>query len=135
MHMNNLTPNLMVEDVDRTIRFYRDILGFELSLAVPGEDGYEWAFMKCNDVELMFQSRFSLVEEMVALKDLKIGGSFTLYFEIAGIEDLYAKVKEKAEIVLDLHPTFYGMMEFAIKDCNGYILVFSEKPYEKMPLD
>ena len=26
-----LTPNLMVEDVDRTVAFYRHLLGFELA--------------------------------------------------------------------------------------------------------
>ena len=27
--MKKLAPNLMVEDVNRTVEFYRDVLGFE----------------------------------------------------------------------------------------------------------
>ncbi len=30
------------------------------------------------------------------------------------------------EIVADLHTTFYGTREFYFRDCNGYILSFSE---------
>ena len=128
MHMKHLTPNLMVEDVNKTLRFYREILKFELVMAVPTQGRLEWALMKCGDVEIIFQSRFSLTEELVALRDVEIGGSLTLYFEIRGIEELYEMVKDKVEIVQELHPTFYGLMEFAMRDCNGYILVFADRP-------
>ena len=128
MHMKHLTPNLMVEDVNKTLRFYREILKFELVMAVPTQGRLEWALMKCGDVEIIFQSRFSLTEELVALRDVEIGGSLTLYFEIRGIEELYEMVKDQVEIVQELHPTFYGLMEFAMRDCNGYILVFADRP-------
>ncbi|MCK4614291.1 MAG: VOC family protein [Thermoplasmata archaeon] len=126
--MKHLTPNLMVEDVNKTLRFYREILKFELVMAVPTQGRLEWALMKCGDVEIIFQSRFSLTEELVALRDVEIGGSLTLYFEIRGIEELYEMVKDQVEIVQELHPTFYGLMEFAMRDCNGYILVFADRP-------
>jgi hypothetical protein len=32
----------------------------------------------------------------------------------------------KAIFVQDLHTTFYGAREFAIQDCNGYVLAFAE---------
>jgi uncharacterized glyoxalase superfamily protein PhnB len=125
--LKKLTPNLMVEDVDRTIAFYRDVLGFELLVTVPPEQGpFGWAMMRRDSVEIMFQSRSSLGEEIPALLDAPIGASVTFYTEVSGLDDLYQQVKGRAEIVQDLHETFYGSREFSFRDLNGYILFFSE---------
>jgi len=37
MALNKLTPNLMVEDVNRTVEFYHDVLGFEFVVGVIEE--------------------------------------------------------------------------------------------------
>ncbi len=48
--------------------------------------------------------------------------------ELDSISELYARIKDKVTIVKDLQTTFYGMQEFYIEDCNGYILTFAEAP-------
>ena len=128
----------MVDDVNDTIRFYKDVLGFEFVMAVP-KNSQEvlmeipkdrqliYAMMKNGHVELMFQEKNSLSEDVPALKGFEIGGSVTFYIEVENVEKLFVKLKEKVEIVKELHTTFYGMQEFYLKDCNGYILCFSEK--------
>ncbi len=127
LHLKNLTPNIMVEDVNDTAEFYRNILNFELVLAVPSQGKLEWALLKCGDVELMIQSRKSLTEEMAHLKGVKIGGSLTFYIEVRNISEMYERIKDTVDVVQELHTTFFGMMEFAIRDCNGYILVFADR--------
>lgn len=57
---------------------------------------------------------------------MPIGGSLTFYAEVTGLKELYEQLKDKVEIVQDWHTTFYGTQEFAFKDCNGYIIAFSE---------
>jgi len=138
MALKKLTPNLMVDDVNDTIRFYKDVLGFEFVMAVP-KNSQEvlmeipkdrqliYAMMKNGNVELMFQEKSSLSEDVPALKGFEIGGTVTFYVEVENVEELFAKLKEKVEIVKELHTTFYGMQEFYLKDCNGYILCFSEE--------
>ncbi len=39
MIFKKLTSNLMAKDVNRSVGFYKDILGFELATAVP-ENGF-----------------------------------------------------------------------------------------------
>lgn len=126
MILKKLTPNLMVKDVNRSIEFYTQVLGFELNQTVPETGQFEWASMQCGDVEVMFQLESSLVEEIPALKDVDIGGSLTFYIQMEGIDELYNRVKGSATVVQDKHTTFYGMREFAIRDCNGYLLAFAE---------
>jgi uncharacterized glyoxalase superfamily protein PhnB len=124
--LKKLTPNFMVEDVRKTIEFYRDVLGFTVLTTVENEDEIGFAIMQREQVELMFQSRKSLSENVPALSGSAIGASQTLYIEVSGIETLYEALRDKLEIVVDMHSTFYGTREFYFKDINGYILSFSE---------
>jgi uncharacterized glyoxalase superfamily protein PhnB len=124
--LKKLTPNLMVENVNRTIEFYTGVLGFELLTTVPEEGQFDWAMMRRDTVEIMFQARSSLGGEIPMLVDVPIGGSLTFYTEVAGLKELYDQLKDQVEIVQDLHTTFYGTQEFAFRDSNGYLLAFSE---------
>ncbi len=131
-----LTTNMMVEDVGRTVDFYSEVLGFEFVMGVP-ENSQEivttrqkgqalgFAIMKCGNIEMMFQAKQSLAEEVPELSGMDIGGSLTFYIEVQDVRGLYAKLKDKVTIVKDMQTTFYGKQEFYIRDCNGYILTFA----------
>ena len=124
--LKKLTPNLMVEDVNQTVAWYKDVLGFEVLATVPDQGQFDWAMMRRDDVQVMFQARSSLTQEIPALAGAPIGGSLTFYVEVSGLTELYEQLKPSVEIVYDMHATFYGAQEFYVKDCNGYILGFSE---------
>jgi len=124
--LKSLTPNIMAIHLNRTVEFYRDVLGFTLTASVPQEGRYEWAAMRRDDVEIMFQARRSLASEIPSLESVPIGGSLTFYIRVNDVRDLYAAIRDRVTIVQDLHETFYHSHEFAIRDCNGYILVFAQ---------
>ena len=137
MALTKLALNLMVEDVNRTVEFYQEVLGFEFVRGVIKElqeilttyqqdRSLDYAMMKCGNVEVMFQAKRSLAEALPLLRGREIGGTLTLYMELDSVSELYARIKDKVTIVKDLHTTFYGMQEFYIEDCNGYILTFAE---------
>ncbi len=125
--LKTLTPNLMVADVNRTVDFYRETLGFELVLSVPESGQLNWAMMRRDEAELMFQSRESLTDDVSAMRDVPIGGSLVLFIRMADLDALYDLIKDRVDIVVDVHTTFYGMKEFAIRDIDGYILIFAEE--------
>jgi lactoylglutathione lyase len=124
--LKKLTPNLMVEDVRQTLTFYQDTLNFRVVMTLPETAPFDFAIVQRDGVELMFQSRQSLSENVPALAGSVIGASQTFYFEVAGINELYQQLREKVEIAVDLHTTFYGTQELYFRDINGYILSFSE---------
>ena len=124
--LKKLTPNLMVEDVERTLAFYRDVMDFGVVMTLPESAPFDFAIVQRDGLELMFQSRTSLSENVPALAGSPIGASQTFYIEVSGICDLYEQLREKVEIVVDFHTTFYGTSEFYFRDLNGYILSFSE---------
>jgi len=131
-----LTTNMMVKDVNRSIDFYSNVLGFEFVMGVP-ESSQEivskwqkdqhlaFAIMKHGDVEMMFQSRKSATEEISEFDNMDIGGSLIFYIEVEDVKKLYEKLKDEATIVRDMEAKFYGKQEFYIRDCNGYILGFA----------
>jgi uncharacterized glyoxalase superfamily protein PhnB len=124
--LKKLTPNLMVEDVRRTMDFYQAVLGFEVLSTVEDAGEVGFAIMQRDGVEIMFQSRKSLSENVPALTGSSIGASQTFYIEVTDIATLYQQIKDKVTIVVDMHDTFYGTKEFYFRDINGYILSFSE---------
>lgn len=125
--MKSLTANLMVADVNETVDFYRDVLGFQLVMSLPEGGNYDWAMMSNGGAQIMFQALDSLVEEYPAFSDSAVGGSLVLFIVLEGIDEFHESIKDKAKIVVDLHDTFYGMREFAIEDNNGYVLTFAEE--------
>lgn len=125
--LKKLTPNLIVDDVNETIKFYQDTLGcFELVTTDPKSGQFDWALMRCEDVELMFQSKKSISEKIPKFKSQQTGGTVVIYIEVDLIEPLYNWIKDKVKIIKELHDTRYKMREFLIEDCNGFVLVFAE---------
>ncbi len=138
MELKKLTPNFAVQDIEKTVAFYRDVLGFTLEMAVPEDKSgdeqelterkkYIYAMMSRDGVGVMFQRTDSIGEDVPPLKGVPIGASVSFYIEVEDIDALYHEIKPKARVVKELEAAWYGMQEFYIKDCNGYILGFAER--------
>ena len=125
--MKTITANLIVKDVNKSVEFYKDLLGFELVMSIPEEGPLDWAMMKHGGAEIMFQTAKNISKEYPPFEGKEIGGTLFLFIVLEGVEDLYSKIKEKAKVTVDLHDTFYGMREFTIEDPDGYVLTFAEE--------
>jgi len=53
----SLTPNLVVADVDRSLRFYRDVLGFTVEQTVPDASPFVFAIVRSGAVEVYLNAR------------------------------------------------------------------------------
>ena len=130
--------NLMVKDIHRTIRFYRDFLGFEHVMSVPKDSeevltSYDqerplvYAMLKMGDIELMFQEMLSLKENVPAFDSIDVcSATATLYFEVDDLDGIVSKLSSACSVVREPHETFYGMREYYVRDPDGYVLGFSQ---------
>jgi len=116
MKLERVRPVLAVTSIDETIRFYRDVLGFE---CVNRMDG--WAALCRDDVEVMI----SLPNAHEPFEKPTLTGS--VYFNTTDVDALWVQIKDQASVVYPLENFFYGMREFAIRDNNGYILQFGQE--------
>ena len=127
MEYISLMPNLMVKDVEKTVKFYEKILGFSVLQTVPENEPFVFAIVNANNVYVSFQEEKSIKEELPQLNKFTQGGGFTLYITVTNINELFEKVKNEVTIVKEMHKTFYGSTDFVIEDCNGYVLTFSQQ--------
>ena len=124
----SLTPNIMVKDVNQTLEYYKNILGFEIVDTNPVKGQMEWGFVKKGKAGLMFQELSSLRTEYPSLSSTPLGGAMTFYVLVQeDIESWFMELEGKVKVIKELNTTFYGTKEFAIEDINGFILTFSER--------
>ena len=127
MEFKDLMPNLMVKDVGKTVDYYKNILGFNVLQTVPENKPYVFAIVNVNGVLISFQEEKSIKEEYPQLDKFPQGGCLTLYIHVSNVNELYGKVKNQAKIAKEMHDTPHGSKDFAVEDCNGYILTFSQQ--------
>lgn len=126
VNLKRITPNLMVDDVESSVGFYKGVLGFDMVTAFPDTGKMDFAIVSRDNLDIMFQRRANLIEEISQFQNTPIGGSFTLHLDVKDILMIYEKAVMNARIVQELHQTAYGTKEFSMKDNSGYILTFSE---------
>jgi catechol 2,3-dioxygenase-like lactoylglutathione lyase family enzyme len=108
MKFRRLTAELVTEDIPGTIEYYTKTLGLELDSVYP------------VDVPIP-QCLGQVIPEILLVK---LGGSFDIFIEMEGVVEYYESIKEKVQVIVEL--TDIPFKQFAIKDINGYILLFGQ---------
>jgi uncharacterized glyoxalase superfamily protein PhnB len=116
LQLKGPVPTLYVVNMDESIQFYTDVLGFSCANRTDG-----WAALQCGLAEIML----SLPNEHLPFSKPEFTGSF--YFQTEDVNSLWEKLRDKVVIVYPLEDFDYGMREFAIRDNNGYILQFGRE--------
>ncbi len=109
---------LAVADMDATLAFYHDVLGFTASMKSPDHsivqrDGQTVHFMKAASEEVMCCVR----------------GHTEIYIEVSNIASLWEHVEtfKPRYRIRDLFERDYGMTEFHIEDPNGCLVFVGEE--------
>jgi catechol 2,3-dioxygenase-like lactoylglutathione lyase family enzyme len=124
--LKSLVPNLVVPDVERSVAFYRDVLGFTLEQSVPDAAPYVFASVKRNGVRVFLNALDAAAAEYSAFKDRPIGGTLTLFVDVSDIHAAYASLKDRVTMVLPLERKWYGVTEFAFADPDGYLVTYAQ---------
>ena len=124
---SSLTPNLIVADVERSLAFYRDVLGFTVEQTVPDAPPLVFAIVRSGPVEVYLNAPGPAVEEYPAFKDRPIGGTLTLFLRVTGIRAAYEALRTRVPIEMPLEKKWYGVTEFACTDPDGYVITFAEQ--------
>ena len=133
MKFTDVTPNLVVADIDRSLAFYRDVLGFPVVTTVPETAPFVFVWLQRDDVSVFLNTVGSVKDTLPALAERPIGGTNTLFMIVEanspaeGIDALFDAVKSKARVVMPLKDQFYGMREFGIEDPDGYVVFFAQQ--------
>ena len=125
MKLSLLTPCLKASDLEETVRFYTELLGFRVeSLWPPDEPTFvvldHGPSLDRVAVSLMFYS-----EDMVE-NEPKPGLTGQLTLDVDDVMSLFESLRGEVKVLWGPEVYHYGRREFSIADPNGYRLVFSE---------
>ena len=133
MRFSDVTPNLIVASVERSLAFYRDVLGFSLVTTVPEAPPFAFAWMQRDAVSVFLNGLDAVRDDHSGLAARQIGGTATLYVVVEdattadGVDALLASIGNRAPVMMELKDQFYGMREFGIEDPDGYVIFFAQR--------
>jgi uncharacterized glyoxalase superfamily protein PhnB len=122
-----LTPNLIVDSVERSLAFYENVLGFARGFTVPAAPPLVFGSVVSGVIEIFFNEKTAAVKEYPGFSGERIGLTGTMYVEVEGLDALYERLKAGVKIVMPVVRQFYGVKEFAIADPDGYVITFAER--------
>ena len=124
--LRHLTPVLVVDDVEPCLRFWTEKLGFTAENQVPGDNGkLVFASARAGDVEVMYQTRASVLAERPDAANELVGHSTVLFVTVDDLDPIEASVSG-APIVKPRHDTFYGSTELYVKEPGGNLVGFAQ---------
>lgn len=123
--LRHLTPVLVVDEVEPCLRFWIDKLSFTAENQVPGDNGkLVFASVKAGDVEVMYQTRASVLAERPDAADELAGHSTVLFITVEDLDRIEQAVSG-APVVKPRHETFYGSTELYVKEPGGNVVGFA----------
>lgn len=133
MDIHGICPLLSVFDMRKSIRFYRDVLGFEMITTSPklsdDPDHVNWAWMRLHDAELMLNTAYDPEDqpEEPAKFQFVNHGDVCLYFGCPDPDAAYKFLREKGVEAKEPTVAPYGMKQLYFNDPDGYGLCFQCK--------
>lgn len=119
--LTHIAPQFLVDDLSKTVDYYRDRLGFQLDFmcesfyASVSRDGFP-IHLKCAPKNIADRTHRKEDEHLDA------------YIGVRGIDALFDELKSKgARIIQSLEDRPWGCKDFYVEDIDGYILCFSEQ--------
>ena len=113
MRMTALVPMLQTTDIVGTRNWYEEVLGFR---CVSSErDG--WCRLERDDIAIMFMRNDHLGPPHATA---------TQYIYVDDIDELWISIKDRCNAEWGPEKMPYGLIEFAVKDPNGYLLSFGQ---------
>jgi uncharacterized glyoxalase superfamily protein PhnB len=118
--MKKVVPMIHVPDVRATVDWYQSI-GFNVIATYDNgtPDGLSFAIVSFGDSEVMFNQCGETSDKRRREVDL--------YVYTDEVDEIYSRLKDRADVVEAPHDTFYGMREVIIRDLNRFWITFGQE--------
>jgi glyoxylase I family protein len=118
---------LQVFDMPASVRFYRDVLGFEVvQTSLREGDQFDWGWLRLGDADLMLNTAYEQ-EYRPAQPDtdrVAAHGDTCLYFACPDVDAAYRHLLAHGVDVKEPKVASYGMKQLYLHDPDGYALCF-----------
>ena len=125
--LRSFAPILICQDVQKTIRFYTEVLDFEVIGRMDDVGRTGWASLERNGIQLMLASP-SYIKQPEPI-DGRLSETL-YYFYTDDVESIHARLIEANLSPSDFAVRFYQMKEIEVIDPEGHILIFGQETNE-----
>ena len=128
IEMKGLCPLLQVYDMPTSVRFYRDVLGFEVFSSSPPRslDDCDWVWLKLGGTELMLNTRYEFASRPPAPDPARMEAhdDTCLYIGCPEVDEAYRHLRAEGVDVDEPKVAHYGMKQLCLKDPDGFGICF-----------
>jgi glyoxylase I family protein len=120
--VRGLMPLLEVFDLPKSVAFYRDMLGFDLT---AGDDSW-WCMLQLGEAKLMLNTAYEHDERPPEPEPQRARGhgDTSLYFAVPDPDEVYAHLRASGWPATAPEVTSYGMRQVSTKDPDGFQIFF-----------
>ena len=137
MEWNQMLPELDVFNLEDSLHFYIDLVGFHI---VYDRKEDKFAFLQFENVQLMIQQIDKDNNKWKTGKlEYPLGVGINFQIDVTNIDEVYQRFKkENYKIFVEMEDHWYrkdnilmGCREFLVQDPNGYLIRFSQDLEER----
>lgn len=127
--LQGMTPLLQVFDMRRALRFYCDILGFEVVSDSGTGDKSSWVWLRLNGFDLMLNDQYEPghVPDAPPAERIRWHDDTCLYFGCPDVDAAYEELKDEIPGIEPPKTAWYGMRQLNFKDPDGYAICLQWK--------
>jgi glyoxylase I family protein len=119
---------LQVFDMPASVRFYRDVLGFEIvQTTTPREgDQFDWGLLRLDNVEVMLNTAHEREERPAQPDSARVAAhrDTCLYFGCPDVDGAYRHLQAQGIDVEEPEIAPWGAKQLYVRDPDGYQLCF-----------
>jgi catechol 2,3-dioxygenase-like lactoylglutathione lyase family enzyme len=118
---------LQVFDMPTSVRFYRDVLGFEVVQTSPREgDQFDWGLLRLNGAEVMLNTAYEQDSRPSQPDTSRVAGhdDTCLYLGCPDVDAAYRHLLAHGIEVKEPKVAPYGMKQLYLRDPDGYGICF-----------
>lgn len=126
--VQGLCPLLQVFDMPTAVRFYRDLLGFEIVSNSPprSPDDFDWCWLRRNDAALMLNTAYEFDSRPPSPDQARVVAhdDICLYIGCPDVYEAYRVLRDKGLDIKEPKVAPYGMKQLYLKDPDGFGICF-----------
>ena len=122
MDIHGVAPLLQVFDMPTSLRFYRDVLGFEVWASSTPGDNCDWCGLRLHGGEIMLNTAYEADNRPAKPDPSRIAShrDIGLYFGCEDLDAAYHNLREHGIELKEPSVAPYGMRQLSFQDPDGY---------------
>jgi hypothetical protein len=121
-----ITPVLIVEEIEKSLPFWVERLGFVKMAEVPEGERLGFVILAQHGMELMLQSTESVRKDTPQFVSEGNPSGITLFIDVDDFDDVRKRLGDYP-VALPERTTFYGLREIGVRGPGGHAIIFASR--------